>query len=208
MDFEAFPLILSLKASIRKKTPKIFDFNKRTLGKKTTQGWHGLTSCYYYGVKPWNGTFVFKFSSKGDQLKVKLASIFAKSETLVLWLGRVRKKRQGMSLSGLSIVDIRSLLAGPATATVECPVVIREVAIPLAKCWLAKILCKISLGLFCSWKVDAEFTHLFLFFIVFIHPNSSCFPWKSTASEHLQPGDAASRTLRLPLQRLHEFLEW
>ena len=35
----------------------------------------GLTSFYYSGAKPTNGSFILKLFSKGDQWKVKLANL-------------------------------------------------------------------------------------------------------------------------------------
>ena len=41
-----------------------------------------LASFYYYGVKPSNGTFIFKLFSKGDHLKFKLAKFQNYSKTI------------------------------------------------------------------------------------------------------------------------------
>ena len=48
----------------------VFDLKRRTLiKKKTPRGW------LVFIMKPWNGSFIFKLFSNGDQLKIKLANL-------------------------------------------------------------------------------------------------------------------------------------
>ena len=49
--------------------------NKTIFGRTQIENTPGLTSFYYWGVKPTNSSLIIKLFSKGDQLKGKLANL-------------------------------------------------------------------------------------------------------------------------------------